>query len=95
MRLEGRAAIITGAASGIGRASAQFFAAEGANVLAVDRPEFKLAAAHAGQERISPLEQDVTMAQAPAAIIEAAIERFGRLYILFKQRRCLAAGTGR
>ena len=33
MRLEGRAAIITGAASGIGRASAQLFAAEGANVL--------------------------------------------------------------
>ena len=83
MRLEGRAAIVTGAASGIGRASAQLFAAEGANVLAVDRPDSELAAAHAGQERISPLEQDVTMGQAPAAIVEAAIERFGRLDILF------------
>ncbi|MEC9183491.1 MAG: SDR family oxidoreductase, partial [Pseudomonadota bacterium] len=83
MRLEGRAAIVTGAASGIGRASAQLFAAEGANVLAVDRPDSELAAAHAGKERILPLEQDVTMGQAPAAIVEAAIELFGRLDILF------------
>lgn len=37
-RLAGRRAIVTGAASGIGRASAELFAAEGAHVLAVDRP---------------------------------------------------------
>ncbi|MGH0030419.1 MAG: SDR family NAD(P)-dependent oxidoreductase [Myxococcota bacterium] len=36
MRLEGKRAIVTGAASGIGRASAELFAAEGASVLAVD-----------------------------------------------------------
>ena len=36
-RLEGKAAIVTGAASGIGRASARLFAREGARVLAVDR----------------------------------------------------------
>ncbi len=38
-RLDGRSAIVTGAASGIGRASARLFAAEGARVLCFDRAE--------------------------------------------------------
>ena len=42
-RLAGRRAIVTGAASGIGRASAELFANEGARVLAVDRPGADLA----------------------------------------------------
>ena len=83
MRLAGRAAIVTGAASGIGQASAQLFAAEGASVLAVDRPETALADAHAGQDRVSTLEQDVTAEAAPQTIVAAAVERFGRLDILF------------
>ncbi len=42
-RLNGKAAIVTGAGSGIGRASVRLFCAEGARVLAVDRNEEGLA----------------------------------------------------
>ena len=38
-RLAGRGAVVTGAASGIGRASARLFAAEGASVLCFDKSE--------------------------------------------------------
>jgi 3-oxoacyl-[acyl-carrier protein] reductase len=39
MRLEGRLTVVTGAAAGIGRATARAFAAEGAGVVAIDRDE--------------------------------------------------------
>ncbi|MDE0727451.1 MAG: SDR family NAD(P)-dependent oxidoreductase, partial [Alphaproteobacteria bacterium] len=42
-RLAGKRAVVTGAASGIGRASARIFAREGASVVAVDRAEKGLA----------------------------------------------------
>ena len=38
-RLQGRTAVISGAASGIGRATAKLFAANGANIVATDRAE--------------------------------------------------------
>lgn len=83
MRLEGRTAIVTGAASGIGRASAQLFAAEGARVLAVDLPDTGLGNAHDGSHGISGFETDITDADTPGRIVGAAVEAFGRLDILF------------
>ena len=82
MRLKDRVAIVTGAASGIGRASAALFAQEGAQVLAVDLAAEGLEAAHKGDERIAAFVQDVSAAGAPEAIIGACLERFGRLDIL-------------
>jgi len=78
MRLKDRRAIVTGAASGIGQATAALFAAEGARVLAVDRPGTELAAA----EGIEVLEQDIAVAGAAGRIVGAAVERFGGLDIL-------------
>jgi NAD(P)-dependent dehydrogenase (short-subunit alcohol dehydrogenase family) len=82
-RLKGKFAIVTGAASGIGAASAQLFAEEGAQVLAVDRPESAINTVHAGNAAIVPLAQDITAPDAPATIVGAALKAFGALDILF------------
>lgn len=79
MRLKDRAAIVTGAASGIGQASARLFAEEGAHVLAVDLPGKGLAATHANMRC---LEKSVGDADAAEAIIGEAVKRFGKLDIL-------------
>jgi NAD(P)-dependent dehydrogenase (short-subunit alcohol dehydrogenase family) len=88
-RLKGKIAIVTGAASGIGAASAQLFAEEGARVVAVDRPDSAINTVHAGQGAIMPLAQDITEPDAPATIIGAAVRSFGGLDILFNN-----AGVG-
>ena len=79
-RLKGKTAIVTGAASGIGRASAELFASEGARVLAVDRPGANLAY---DNPAIETLACDITGDDAPQAIIGRALAAFGGLDILY------------
>ena len=81
--LSGKFAVITGAASGIGRATAQLFAERGAKVLAVDRPESAIMTAHEGNGAISGLAQSVSEDDAPEKIVNAALEKFGAIDILF------------
>jgi 3-oxoacyl-[acyl-carrier protein] reductase len=78
-RLEGRRAIVTGAASGIGKASAVLFAAEGARVLAVDLPGKGLAAPENG----AALEVDIAAVDAPERIVDEAVRHFGGIDVLF------------
>ena len=82
MRLQGRVAIVTGAASGIGQASAQLFANEGAKVLAVDLPGKNLAGAQGGNGNIATLEKSVGDADAARLIVDTAVKTFGQLDIL-------------
>lgn len=82
MRLNGKSAIVTGAASGIGRASAQLFAKEGARVLAVDLPGKGLTQAHRDRDSIFVLELSVADANAPRTIIDTAVAECGRLDIV-------------
>ncbi len=82
-RLSGKIAIVTGAASGIGAASARLFVDEGARVLAVDRPQSEIASVHAGTPAIAPFAADITADDAPRNIVAEAVAKFGAIDILF------------
>ncbi len=73
-QLKGKTAIVTGAASGIGRATAQLFAAEGARVLAVD---VNAAVAEISNEMISSLQCDLSNLDAPEKVLTAAHNMLG------------------
>jgi len=86
-RLENKVAVITGAASGMGRATAELFAREGAAVLLADVSE------RGGEEAVERIASeggraafvrtDVASSDAVKAMIDAALERFGALDVLF------------
>jgi NAD(P)-dependent dehydrogenase (short-subunit alcohol dehydrogenase family) len=85
--LQDKVAIITGAASGIGRASAVRFAAEGAKVLVSDvddaggRETVKLVESAGGQATFA--HADVSREADVRAMVEAAVSAYGRLDALF------------
>ncbi|MGK4580039.1 SDR family NAD(P)-dependent oxidoreductase [Kitasatospora sp. HPMI-4] len=81
--LHGKVVVVTGAGTGIGRATAHEFAALGAQVVAVGRrPEPLAETAAAGGSRITPLPADVTAPGAPDQVVDAVLARHGRLDIL-------------
>jgi meso-butanediol dehydrogenase/(S,S)-butanediol dehydrogenase/diacetyl reductase len=81
-RLDGKVALITGAASGIGAASVRVFTAEGARVVAADIADAGPAAAAAGGAAVA-VRCDVTRAEDCEAAVAEAVRRFGGLDILF------------
>jgi NAD(P)-dependent dehydrogenase (short-subunit alcohol dehydrogenase family) len=79
--LQGKVAIVTGAASGIGRATALLFEARGAQVIAEDiNPAVNDLAK--GNEHILPFVGDVASEDSARRVMALAIERFGKLDIL-------------
>lgn len=87
IRLDGQVAVITGAASGIGKASVDLFLREGAKVVAADlnyegvvalKDEFPMFA-----ENMVPFKCNVGVKEDVEAMIDFAVETFGKLDIVF------------
>lgn len=97
MRLAGKVAVITGAGSGIGRATAVLFARESAKVVVADMSEA------GGRETVSMIQEaggqalfvqvDVTRAADVEAMVRAAVEQYGRLDILYNNAGIQIKGT--
>src|SRR5580692_2093335 len=85
-RLQDRVALVTGAASGMGRASAKLFASEGAKVVAFDKvdsvEETAAAIRQAGGQAIA-LTGDAGLDADVAKAVGAAVSEFGGLDVCY------------
>ena len=91
--LRGKVAVVTGGASGIGRAMAARFAAEGMKVVLADVEAKALAAAReelaSGGREVLAVQTDVSKLEAVEALAKKALEAFGAVHVL-----CNNAGIG-
>jgi len=97
-RLEGKVAIITGAGSGMGRASALLFAQEGAAVVVADIQE------EAGRETVAQIKKeggkaefiktDVTSAKAVEEMVKFTVKTYGKLNILYNNAGAAVRSLG-
>ncbi|MGJ4881657.1 MULTISPECIES: SDR family oxidoreductase [unclassified Bradyrhizobium] len=86
IRLDGRVAVVTGAAGVIGAATMRLLAARGARIVAVDRREADLAAATAAlpaSAEALAVAADVTDEDQVAAYVRQACDRFGTIDVFF------------
>jgi NAD(P)-dependent dehydrogenase (short-subunit alcohol dehydrogenase family) len=97
MRLQGKVALITGSASGIGKSSALLFAQEGAHVIVNDLDTAK------GEETVQEIvaaggsaifiQADVTNVDSVKAMVDRVIEHFGRIDVLFNNAGISGVGA--
>ncbi|TJZ54468.1 SDR family oxidoreductase [Streptomyces piniterrae] len=92
---QSRVVIVTGAGTGIGRATARAFAAEGARVVAVGRRAEPLAetAAAAGSGEIVPYPADITADGAPEDLVRQVAETYGRVDVLVNNAAVVGDGA--
>lgn len=98
MRLQGKVALITGGASGMGKVASSLFASEGADVVLSDVSD------EAGRATVAEISQrggdaayvhaDVSKATDAEAMVGFALERFGRLDILYNNAGVMLADDG-
>ena len=93
-RVEGKVVIVTGAASGMGRADAELLAREGARVVVADLNEAdgREVAESIGSDAMF-LRLDVTDEANWAAVIATTVEKFGRLDVLVNNAGMMALGN--
>ncbi|MEU6121251.1 SDR family oxidoreductase [Streptomyces sp. NPDC047123] len=88
-----RVVAVTGAGTGIGRATARAFAAEGARVVAIGRRVEPLRETAAGDDRIAPLPADITAEGEPDRIIRTVLDTHGRLDVLVNNAGIVRSGA--
>lgn len=95
--LEGKVALVTGATSGIGRATVLRFAEAGARVAAVGRNQAELAAVCKEINKLGgkalAIRADVTVKPIPRRIVTEAVEKFGALDVLVNAAGHISNGT--
>ena len=96
-RLEGKVAIITGGNSGVGAATAQKFAAEGAKVVITARREAQLEEVaakirEAGGE-VLPVVSDISKAEDAKRVVAETIAKFGKVDVLINNAQASASGV--
>jgi NAD(P)-dependent dehydrogenase (short-subunit alcohol dehydrogenase family) len=92
MRLDGKVAVITGGAAGIGLQYAKRFLAEGARVVVADIADPVAAAEKLGAaDRVLGVATDVSVPDSVAAMVDAAVARFGRIDVLVNNAAIFAA----
>src|SRR5712692_4808601 len=86
IRLDGKVAVVTGAAGVIGTAAIKLLAARGARIVAVDRREADLKAAIAGLPASAAalaVAADVTREDEVAEYVRAAVDKFGTIDVFY------------